>query len=243
MYKVALYDTDKKIISQMEYFFKIHVTNFELNIFENGEELLESLKNSEYYELIILGIGLTSGNNGITLAQQIRQLDVDSNIVFISNLECYYYEAFEVEPLRFYKKPIDWKRFKGMLQVLTERLDKTNKYFFFKKENAIHKIRISDIIYFESQRRIINIVTKQGEFSYYDKLDSVEEYIKKRNNNFIRIHKSFFVNSYHITKFEYAKVHMDNDAILPISENKRIKIRDEFMEFIGGSVCGRSKSC
>lgn len=241
MFHAVLYDTDKRIISQMDYFFKIHAKNFQLTIFSQEEDLIQSITNHNHYDLILIGIGLTN-SNGIQIAKQIRNLEIDSHIVFISNLECYYYDAFEVEPFRFFKKPIDWKLFFNMLQVLQERLDNNNKYFYFKKENVIHKIRFDDILYFESRRRVVNVITCHDTFSYYDKLDSVEDYIREKNNYFIRIHKSFLVNSKHISQFEYTKVHLNNETTLPISENKRISIRDKYMDYIGGFVCGRSKT-
>lgn len=241
MYQAVLYEKDKKTISQMEFFFKEHTRNFNLTVITEETELLNTVNQKEIYELIIIGVSLNN-NSDMEIAKSIREHNPKSYLVFLSNLECFYYETFEVEPFRFFKKPIDWKKFFTMMQIISQRLNHNNQYFYFKKDNIIYKIPFDEILYFESKRRLVNIVTVNGAYTYYDRLDLVENHIVNKCDTFIRIHKSFLVNSKHIIQFEYCKVHMSDDHILPISENKRVPIREMYLQFIGGDVCGRTIS-
>lgn len=237
MYQFALCDDDKRTVAQMEYFFKMNAENVEFKVYSTGDELLEAVENNTQFDVVIIG-NMLRKFNGIQIAKKLRSMGVKSYIIFVSGIECFYYDAFEVEAFRFIKKPVDWKKFRTCIQSLLEKLNNNNKYFYYKKDNTIHKIHLSDIMYLESSRRVVNIVTQYETYSYYDRLDLVEAYIKQKNCTFLRIHKSYLVNSDYIEQYEYSKMKLTNGHMLPISENKRIAIRKEYMDIIEGYVCG-----
>lgn len=237
MYNVVLCDDDKRIAAQMEYFFHASTSFIKFQVVATGERLIELVKGGDEFDILVIG-NMLKKKNGIMIAKELRSLGVRSDIIFVSGIDCYFYDAFEVEAFRFIKKPLDWNVFKDCIQQAIERINKNNKYFFYKKENVINKIAIEDILYFESSRRMIDIVTVNGTHTYYDRLDTVESYISQKNYGFMRIHKSYLVNSHHVTKYEYSKLHLSNGEFLPISENKRIQIRQTFLDYIDGFVCG-----
>ncbi len=237
MYRIALCDDDKRLMAQMDYFFKMNTDNAEFKPFIYGEDLLEAIYEGAQFDIIIIG-NMLKKLNGIMVAKEIRRLGIKSYLIFISGIECFYYDAFEVEAFRFMKKPIDWKKFRICIQMIIEKLNDNNRFFFYKKDNIIYKLPIKDVLFFESCRRVINIVTENGTSSYYDRLDLVEEYIRNKNFTFLRIHKSYLVNSSKIEQYEYSKIRMPGGLELPISENKRNIVRNEYMEFIDNYVCG-----
>ncbi len=237
MYRIALCDDDKRLMAQMDYFFKMNTDNVEFKPFIYGEDLLEAIYDGAQFDIIIIG-NMLKKLNGIMVAKEIRRLGIKSYLIFISGIECFYYDAFEVEAFRFMKKPIDWKKFRICIQMIIEKLNDNNRFFFYKKDNIIYKLPIKDVLFFESCRRVINIVTENGTSSYYDRLDLVEEYIRNKNFTFLRIHKSYLVNSSKIEQYEYSKIRMPGGLELPISENKRNIVRNEYMEFIDNYVCG-----
>lgn len=237
MYNVVLCDDDKRIAAQMEYFFHASTSFIKFQVVQTGEGLMELIEDGQQFDIYVIG-NMLKKNNGIMIAKEIRKRGIHADIIFISGIDCFFYDAFEVEAFRFIKKPLDWNMFRDCIQQVIERINHNNKYFYYKKENIIHKIPIEDIIYFESSRRVIDIVTVRGTYSYYDRLDVVESYIAQKNYGFMRIHKSYLVNSQHVIKYEYSKLHLSNGEFLPISENKRIQIRQRFLNYIDGFVCG-----
>ncbi len=237
MYRIILCDDDKRLSAQMEYFFKMNSIKVDYESVTEGEELLKRVEENNQYDIFLIG-NMLKRFNGIQIAKQLRSMGNRGEIIFISGIEGFFADAFEVEAFRFMKKPLDWKKFRNCIQLLIEKLNMNNKYFYYKRENVISKIPFDDILYFESSRRVINIVTKNGTYSYYDRLDAVEEYIRQKNCFFIRIHKSYLVNSLHITQYEYSKLYLINDEFLPISENKRVATKQLYMNYIDGFVCG-----
>lgn len=237
MYRIILCDDDKRLSAQMEYFFKMNPIEICFEAVSDGEELLRLVREKNVYDVFIIG-NMLKKFNGIQIAKKLREIGVNGEIIFVSGIDGFYLDAFEVDAFRFMKKPMDWGKFRNCMQLLFEKLNRNNKYFYYKKENVISKIPFDQILYFESSRRVINIVTTYGTFHYYDRLDAVEEYIKQKNCFFIRIHKSYLVNSLHITQYEYSKLYLINDEFLPISENKRTSTRQEYLNYIDGFVCG-----
>lgn len=237
MYNVILCDDDKRIAAQMEYFFHASTSFISFQVVSTGEGLLELIDAGEKFDIFVIG-NMLKKNNGIMIAKELRKRGIRSDIIFISGIDCFFYDAFEVEAFRFIKKPLDWNLFKSCIQQVIERINSNSKYFYYKKENIIHKIAIADILYFESSRRVIDIVTVDGNQQYYDRLDAVEKYIEQKNCGFMRIHKSYLVNGDHVVQHEYSKLHLSNGEYLPISENRRIQIRQIYMNYLDGFVCG-----
>lgn len=237
MYRIILCDDDKRLSAQMEYFFKMNPVKVSFEAVTEGKELLARVEENAPYDIFIIG-NMLKKFNGIETAKKLREAGVTGEIIFVSGIEGFFFDAFEVDAFRFMKKPLDWTKFRASMQSLFEKLNRNNKYFYYKRENVISKIPFDQILYFESSRRVINIVTTYGTFSYYDRLDAVEEYIREKSSFFIRIHKSYLVNSLHITRYEYSKLYLMNDEFLPISENKRMSTRQEYLNYIDGFVCG-----
>lgn len=238
MISIAICDDDSMIIEQIQQF--IEGYNYKINIskFQSGHDLLDSVNICCDYDLIFLDIEIP-GMDGITTAKQLRERNVQSLLVYISSHTDYYYETFETEPFRFINKPIDWILFKKIFELAIERITKLQNFFCFQKDKVISKVLLSDIQYFESERRTIHIKTCNNTYNYYGKLSDVEAILNDYHVVFFRIHKSFIINSAYIKKLEFAKVQMANGDLLPISEKKRTIIRNEYIKYIGGIMCGR----
>lgn len=108
----------------------------------------------------------------------------------------------------------------------------SNKRLFeFNYNKELYRIPINDIIYIESNRRIIYIFVNNtvlsNKYKFYGKLNDVEKGI---SNNykipFIRIHQSFLVNYKYVTKLSLNCVELFTGSKLPISENRRGEIAD-----------------
>ena len=71
----------------------------------SGMDLLMEIELSGQFDIIFLDIEL-GGINGIETARQIRESDVNCNIIFITSFEQYSKEAISVHPFAFVDKPV-----------------------------------------------------------------------------------------------------------------------------------------
>ena len=83
-------------------------------------------------------------------------------------------------------------------------------------------------MYFESDRRKILVKLVSGkEYSFYGKLDKVEETLKK--HDFVRCHQSFLVNAKKITGLKQGEVELTGGVQLPVSKHHAKETNEAFL--------------
>ncbi|MFQ9889097.1 MAG: LytR/AlgR family response regulator transcription factor [Streptococcus sp.] len=85
-----------------------------------------------------------------------------------------------------------------------------------------------EILYFESNKRKVFIVTEKGTFVAYAKLNDIEESLKQSKVPFLRVHQSYLVNYKHVEGQAYDFVVMDNSKKISISEDRRKLIGEQY---------------
>lgn len=68
---------------------------------------------------------------------------------------------------------------------------------------------------------MITAVCVSGIFEFYDKLENLEKYLEEHQQHFVRIHKSYLVNTSHIRELRYSEVIMSNGMELAISRDNK----------------------
>lgn len=96
-------------------------------------------------------------------------------------------------------------------------LDDKNSFSYYVRPNYMH-IPVDDIRYFASEGRRTHVVSAQHRDTFYQKLDIVEELIEKKNCSFLRIHKSYLVNSRYISGYNRDYVILTTGERLRISK-------------------------
>ena len=114
-----------------------------------------------------------------------------------------------------------------------------NNLFVYSYNKEEYSVPIKEIVYFESNKRLVDIHMNDGTVrSFYGKLNNLEKEIQKINKHFIRIHQSFLVNYSYIKSMTYSEVVLeckDEEYVLRISEDRRSTVRQKVCEIAGGS--------
>ncbi|MGF6991459.1 DNA-binding LytR/AlgR family response regulator [Lachnospiraceae bacterium PM6-15] len=204
--------------------------SIDTDVYHDGKELADFICQGARYEMIFLDIEMKN-ENGLTAAFRIREVDHTVLIIYVSSHEEYTKQTFEVDPFRFIKKPIDDQLFAKYFSDAIDKLKSFDECYNYKYNNVYYRIRMSDIVYFKSIKRKVQIYTdynSQEELVLYKKLNLIEAEIGKRNSVFIRVHQSYLVNYNHIFKMSYDHVTLHNGEILPISEDRRKNVRKQY---------------
>jgi len=93
-----------------------------------------------------------------------------------------------------------------------------DEYLFIRVKREFSKITFADIIYIESWKNYIQIVTVKSKFMIKITISRVEKLLPK--DHFCRIHRGYIVALKAITGFNKNKVHIQGKD-LPISEQYR----------------------
>lgn len=237
MIQIAICDDDMTTTSQIEeYIRQIEIEQHiqvQCRIFFDGKSFMQSVESGEAYDLIYLDVEMPL-MKGLDAAKKLREMEISSLIIYISNYEIYCESMIETEPFRFLRKPInDVALFRKYFMSAYKKLESRNEYYTYSYKKIHHKININDIMYFESNNRKICIHTNgnQENNTFYGQLDKVEKELESKSCTFIRIHQSYLVNSTYINTVQHDAVILKNKAELSISEKRQKEIqRKLFLE-------------
>lgn len=203
--------------------------NFDIEIFYTGESLIDFIKQNHGFDLMFLDIELGT-TTAITIGNTIRNEfdDYISKIVFITAKDGYAEQLFDLQPFNFIKKPIDKEKLMSCIKLAIKLLHMENTSFEYKKGHEIIKVNIKDILYFESQRKKIKIVTYKGENYFYETMVNITQRLPK---SFVEPHSSFLINFNNIESITTSFVFMKNGAKIPISRQNLKNIRNILINF------------
>ncbi len=209
------------------------------DVFSDGKTLLKSFQNGDHYELIFIDIEMEQVD-GITAARRIREIDRTVLLVYVSGYDKYLKELFEVEPFRFLSKPLNHAQFDRYFKEACKRINETEVFYQFTFNKEIRKISVKDIVYFESNNRIVYIHLKDGTNEYfYGKLNNVEKELAASRQYFLRIHQSFLVNYDYIIKMNFFNITINyarKKMELKISEDRQKEVRRQLCKIAGGKA-------
>lgn len=234
MFKIAICDDVESVCKELkEMILEIKSDIFcepiNIDVFYSGEALLSELNDNNVFDLIFLDIELKK-INGIEVGHIIRNEmdDYTTKLIYISSKSTYDRQLFDVQPFHFLQKPLDKEKIFHDIKLANKLVKKENNMFEFKKYRQHIKIAYQDILYFESKNRKIILVSINNKYDFYDKIENIMNGLP---DFFVHPHKSYIVNYKHITHFKHNEFTMSNADIIPISRNKRKKMKDIQVSF------------
>ncbi|MDO6803187.1 LytTR family DNA-binding domain-containing protein [Wenyingzhuangia sp. 1_MG-2023] len=175
---------------------------------------------------------------GIELSKMIPP---KTRVVFTTAFDEYALEGFKVKALDYLLKPFDYAEFLAAANKAKEWFDlvqkpielteygahKENDFLFVKSEYKQLKIKLKDVLYFESMKDYIKIwiKTESKPILTLMSLKALEE--KLSENKFMRVHRSFIINLDNIEVIERSQIVINKQRIT-VSEQYKSK----FLEFV-----------
>ncbi|HIS27065.1 MAG TPA: response regulator transcription factor [Candidatus Pullilachnospira intestinigallinarum] len=234
--RIAICDDDMAVTGVMDGMLqkieKEEKIEMEVDVFFGGAGLWEQIQQTGAYDLIYLDIEMKD-MDGITVARKIREKDPYTILIFVSAYDSYFRQLFEVEPFRFLDKPLDEKIFREYFLLAYKRISSQNERFAFRFEKRIYQLPLREIVYFESNLRLIYIHGKDREYRFYGKLNQVQEQMEKMSRYFIRIQRSYLVNYYHILSMNGKEVELITGEKLPVSKEYKDRALSRYLELLG----------
>lgn len=164
-------------------------------------------------DLLFLDVEM-NGLSGMETARRIRQSDDRLMIVFVTGYAEYVFDGYRVGALDYMVKPVSGQKLGELIcRVRSKMRQEEAASFTLKNSDGTWRFRLSDILYFYSDKRKVILVTKKGEYPFYAKLDAVE---KKLAPAFVRIHQRYLVNPESVDYLGAASVTL-GETYLPCS--------------------------
>lgn len=219
MCKCIIVDDEPPAIKVLEKYIKT-IPNLELYATcVNAFEVMDCLK-SKRIDLLFLDIQMPQ----VMGTELLRSLPQPPKVVFTTAHKDFAIEAFDLNAVDYLLKPISFERFlKAVNKVLhtnyalNELSNNTVSFVYFRADRKMIKIFLDDILYIESYRDYVHIHLRQSKILKVKMtLNHVEKMLP--DNQFLRIHRSFFVSMSKITAFTKTDVEIGKTE-LPIGKS------------------------
>lgn len=196
--------------------------------FENGQSLLDELCNNRP-DIVFLDIHMP-GLTGIEVLSAIQNKGaIGMQIIITSAYEQYALESFSFNVTDYLLKPYTIGRLsqalekaRNTLRLLSLDKQQHSDTISFRCDGRNVVILANEIICIESLKDYVCIVTNDGQKRLT--LGTMSSFEEKLPNWFMRIHRSFIVNTNHIIEFNNQSVLMSNNQEIAIGKTYREQI-------------------
>ncbi|KOY51708.1 LytR/AlgR family response regulator transcription factor [Polaribacter dokdonensis] len=202
-----------------------HLKNFDhIEIVETFNNPLNAYRvlEQEKIDLIFLDINMPK-MTGFTF---IENLSYKPLIVITTAYREYAVKSYELNILDYLVKPIPFNRFLKTINKVYQQVyisnaksDVTLKqepHIFLKVNKKLIKINLNDILFIESLKDYIKVITTLGDYVVHKSLTAITEELPQ--SNFIRIHRSYTISVNKVVALEGNTVEISNRKI-PIGRN------------------------
>jgi len=251
MVYVAVCDDETEIGAELECalikIFDNMQVEHDIDVFFSGDELCRRMEAGAHYDLIFLDIEFARDAwassspqderpaknelNGVEVGRLIREAYQNNNvsIIYISREKDYAFQLFEIRPLNFLVKPLEYDALDKTVKTYMKIAGLWSSEFSYSVGHDTLKVKVKDIVYLESSDRKLILHFADGRTDkFYGALKEVyQEQLKKFD--FLFIHASYVVNFDYISTMKYNQLSLTGSTTpLPISQGKRNEIRENY---------------
>ncbi|MCU0384205.1 MAG: LytTR family DNA-binding domain-containing protein [Cyclobacteriaceae bacterium] len=172
--------------------------------------------------------------DGISFA---KTLSHTPNIIFTTAFKDFAFDAFEINAVDYLLKPYSFERFLKAIQKIQQPMAETTseamkstlteKFLFFRADRKMVKIPIEEILFIESIKDYVKVISKDKCTITKQTMASLEDMLPR--SNFVRIHRSFFVNLHAIESFTNQSIFIGKQE-LPIGPLYRNELLERLKE-------------
>lgn len=155
----------------------------------------------------------------------IKTLNHPPKIILTTAYREYALDGYELNVVDYLLKPVSFNRFMQAVNKLThlyvevgakEEAPPAKTYIFVNINKKKVKIAFNNIIYVESRKEYVYIVTKEQNYLIKMSLNELE--LQLGNEFFLRIHRSFIVSQQMVTAYNATEIEIQGQ-LLPIGRN------------------------
>ncbi|HLX91756.1 MAG TPA: LytTR family DNA-binding domain-containing protein [Puia sp.] len=160
----------------------------------------------------------------------LKSLNYSSAVIMTTAYHQYAVEGFNLNVTDYLLKPFEFERFLAAVNKVrtatparqkgeegTEKKD----YIFVQVQKKRVKLLFSSIVYIESQREYVRIITTEGEYISKMSTNEIESLLPAAN--FVRVHRSFIVAIRKIDSYTADSIEI-GDVSIPVGKGYRVSL-------------------
>jgi len=202
-----------------------HLKNFDnIEIVDSFNNPLKaySILEQEKIDVVFLDINMPQ-MTGFTFIESLNNKPL---VVITTAYREYAVKSFELDVLDYLVKPIPFNRFLKTVNKIYQQVFISNSsidgglqqepHIFLKVNKKLIKVNLNDILYIESLKDYIKVITNLGDYVVHKSLSAITEELPQ--SNFIRVHRSYTISINKIAAIDGNLIEL-SDRKIPIGRN------------------------
>jgi len=243
--KIRILIVEDEIILAQDIAYKLEDSNYDVvGIVDSANKALQLLKEVSDIHIILMDIMIKGGMDGIDLARIINKNYTIPLIFLTSHSDIRLVErAKTVNPYAYLLKPFNDRQINIAIELALTNFSKQTPEkellkehnfsyeennalkikdsLFLKKNNRFERVSLNEIQFLQAENNYTTIHTKLNKFLYSTVLKKIEQQLP--NNMFLRVHRSYIVNTNAINGFEGNMLFV-NDKKIPVSKSNHDQV-------------------
>lgn len=219
--QIAVCDDEKEVRDMFAEKISKLFPKADISEYQSGDELLQSDREPD---ILLLDIQMP-GRNGMETAKELRRKNKKAILIFVTALDDFVFQAFDVAAFHYLVKPFDDGKFAEVLQNAIKQLEDRRKLESDSRPDLMITtggkhiiVKLEDIVYAEVFDRKVILHTMDADIEYYGKMKELEE---KAGDDFCRTHRSYLVNFGFIRKYDAKTIYLKKGQALIAKQNYR----------------------
>lgn len=232
--RIAICDDEQQILlnvsSQLADYQKTRQTDISCQSFSNAVDLLAAME-QENYDLLFLDI-LMPGLNGIEAAHEIRQVNENIEIVFLTSSPEYAVDSYSVRAANYLLKPATKEQLFLILDQLADAIRSPEEALTVQTPGNIFRIPYKNIESIEINSKTIYFCLTDGSIKKaHGSLSDYESALLTRPG-FCKIHRSYIVNLNWVNEVRFKELITASGRSIPIARSSYQQVRTDYIEFL-----------
>jgi DNA-binding LytR/AlgR family response regulator len=214
MIKVAIIEdeeeTQQNLSESLTRYFSENKEEFSIDIFGDALKVINSYK--PIYSVIFMDINLPY-MNGMDAAEQIRKVDSQVMIIFITSLAQYAVKGYKVNAFDFIVKPFNYYTLSMTLNRALPLLEIKGKSISIKtSQSTLKVVYLNDLLYIEVANHTLYFHTLSKITSSTDTLEHFKDELM--GSNFVLCNRCYLVNLKFVNGIDHNEVLVGKDRLL-----------------------------
>ena len=227
--RIAVCDDEKifrdELKNAVRSYSNLHRLEIATDEYKCGEDLLEA---KYEYEIIILDYKMDS-IDGLETARRLREKNISSTIIFLTNFPKFVFDSFEVSPFRFFKKPLNANQLHKALDDYFNEL-RRNRPILLKSGRETICIQSNCIVFLEADNKKCYVNLFDKKLHIPKTMAYIEKLLPK--NDFFKVHKAFIVNLRHICNYNRELLHLQSGDRVPTSRTYFNSFKEAYRTYV-----------
>ncbi len=225
MLKIGICDMDVDFVKNLLDMLKeilYQYADWEAQIFADSRDVIMAIDEQKFdCNLLFMDI-YQKQVNGVSVAEYVEAKHTDTDIIFVTTSQDHVFECYRHNAYAYLLKPLKENDISTEVRRYLKEMQMNSKCLNISNRGNITKIPLDTILYIESNYRKIIVHTKNQDYEYYEKLDTLEEVLEK--DGFVRCHQSYIVAIDKIVLCNSNMLQVDRYAV-PISRKYKDNVK------------------